>query len=57
MKTKRKVPMIKEYEQIYQDWIKEIPQFYADTQVTRVVLEMQMALRRVLQGTNKKGTL
>lgn len=49
--NKRKVPMIEEYEKIYQDWIKERPQYMADTPVTRVVLEDQKALRRVMQGT------
>lgn len=46
--------MTKEYEEIYQDWLKDLPQFTADTPVTRVLLECQMALRRVLQRTNKK---
>ena len=45
--------MIKEYEDIYQDWHNEIPQFTANTPVTWVVLEMHRALRRVMQGTTK----
>ena len=55
MNKKRKVPMSKEYEEIYRDWIEEIKKcnFMADTPVPRVMLEMQKALRGVMQGTNK----
>jgi len=53
IQNKRKIPMIKEYEDIYQDWHNEIPQFTANTPVTWVVLEMHRALRRVMQGTTK----
>lgn len=45
--------MKKQHEKIYQDWLKELPQFTSSTPVTMVLMECQKALRRVLQGTNK----
>ncbi len=42
-------------QKIYQDWLKELPQFMADTPVTEVIMECQKALRRVLQGTTLKN--
>ena len=45
---------ISEVEKIMKRWHATLPQFRANTPVTKVMLECQLALRRVLIGTDKQ---